>query len=197
MTYQEKLKDSRWLRMRESLLLERGENCQSCGTSKVTLTVHHGYYRFQTDPWDYENSSLWVLCWPCHERAQLTLTEIHQMIGHIHPDEYVAVKDRVCDSTFDLRFGITKDELAEILQEEKDAESALFTEYSVSIISSTELGPTVAYDLEDAVYQRFPGIDVGVSTPGGERDGIVSASGPDRDIASMIEAWCHKWNGQY
>lgn len=196
MTYREKLKDSRWLRVRESLLLERGERCQSCGETKG-LTIHHGYYRFMTEPWEYDDSSLWVLCWPCHERVQLTLTQIHQIVGHIHPDEYDVVKERVCNSTFDLRFGITKDDLSEILVEEQEAESTLYSEYSVSIISSTELGPTVAYDLDDAVCQRFPGIEVGVSTPGGERDGIVSVSGPDSEITSMIEAWSYKWSGQY
>lgn len=196
MTYQEKLKDPQWIKKKEALLRERGEKCQSCGKTKG-LTIHHGYYRFKTAPWEYEDSSLWVLCWPCHERVQLTLTQIHQIVGQLHPDEYGAVKDRVCHSTFDLRFGITKDDLAEILAEEKEAESNLYSEYSVSIISSTELGPTVAYNLEDAICQRFPGIEVGVSTPGGERDGTVSVSGPDAEIASMIEAWCHNWSGQY
>jgi hypothetical protein len=196
MTYKEKLQHPQWLKKRAALFEERGERCQSCGETEG-LTVHHGYYRFKTDPWEYEDSSLWVLCWPCHERLQLTLTQIHQIVGHIHPDEYEAVKDRVSDSTFDLRFGITKDDLEEILAEEKEAESTLYSEYAVSIISSTELGPTVAHDLEDAVCQRFPGIEAGVLTPGGERDGIVSVSGPDSEISSMIEAWCHKWSRQY
>ncbi|MCB1245164.1 MAG: HNH endonuclease [Verrucomicrobiales bacterium] len=212
MTYQEKLKDPQWIKKRETLLSERGEICQSCGETKE-LTIHHGYYRPKGDPWDYEEGSLWVLCWPCHERLQVSLTEIHQIVGHINPKSYGKFKEvlgksidgfevgitknEIDDSIHEYQFGITVGELAEILKEEKDAERAIYSAYSVSIISSSELGPTIAYELEEAVCQRFPGIGTGVYEAGGERDGIVSVEGPDAEIASMIEAWCHKRSGQY
>ena len=187
----------KWLEKREELFKERGYRCQSCKTTDKTLTVHHGYYRFNAAVWDYENSSLWVLCWPCHKRIQLKLIEVHRIIGHIHPDDYDSVKQRIDDSTFDLRFGVTKNDWSEMVAEQQEAESVLYSDYSASIISTTELGSTVAYDLEEAICQRFPGIETGVTTSAGERDGIVCVSGPDSEIISIIEAWSHKWGGQF
>jgi len=192
LTYKERLRDPRWLQKRELLFESRGEKCQSCGETKE-LTIHHGYYRFKADPWDYEDESLWILCWPCHERVQENLVRIHEIIGHLHPDDYPEVLDRIYDSTFEFRFGLTKEEVAEILRDERSAEAESYSSYSVSIISSTELGPTTAYDLEDALTSRFPGISTGVSRCGGERDAVAVVSGPDDEIASRIQGWCDKW----
>ena len=70
LSYREKLMDERWLQKRQRLLDSRGQRCELCGCIG-NLTIHHGYYRFKTDPWDYDNASLWVLCWPCHEKTQM------------------------------------------------------------------------------------------------------------------------------
>jgi len=194
MTYQEKLKDPRWLVKRDKLLQNRDEKCQLCGTSDK-LTIHHGYYRPKGDPWDYEDESLWILCWTCHMRSQKILTDIHQKIGHINPGEYEDLKQEIGGKVFEFQFGISEEELSEIFRKEKDIESTLYSEYSVSIISSAELGPTRAYYLEDALRLRYPGLEICVSTRRGDRDCSVSVSGPDQNVVSRIEAWCENWQG--
>lgn len=192
MTYKEKLRDPRWLKKREQLLLRRGEKCQSCQSSKH-LTIHHGYYRPQGAPWNYEDDTLWVLCWTCHERVQNTLTEIHQLIGCVHPDSYSEIQSRIGDATFEHRYGISQEELKEILQEVKEAESRTYAEYSASITSSNELGPTLAYNLEDFLRDRFPGIDTEVLSTSDERDAVAEISGPDQEVVDQIRHCCDKW----
>src|SRR5574341_499270 len=66
-TYNEKLRDPRWQRMRLKVM-ERDEwACQICYDSKSTLNVHHRFYDFGKDPWDYPIEALATLCEGCHE----------------------------------------------------------------------------------------------------------------------------------
>jgi hypothetical protein len=41
--------------------------CQECKTTEKTLNVHHCFYKFGNDPWDYPDTSLVTLCEGCHE----------------------------------------------------------------------------------------------------------------------------------
>ena len=67
MTYSEKLKDPRWQKKRLEIL-ERDEfTCQSCGDEENQLHVHHLYYQFDFNPWEYENDNYITLCAKCHE----------------------------------------------------------------------------------------------------------------------------------
>lgn len=116
-TYKEKLLDDRWVEKRERLLSAAGRRCSLCPSEK-NLTIHHGYYRFKTDPWDYENESLWVLCWPCHEGIQLLTITIHRAIAHTHPRDIEKLKPKIVDAAFEAQFGITQAEAEEILRED-------------------------------------------------------------------------------
>jgi hypothetical protein len=66
MTYAEKLKDSRWLAKRREILERDNFSCQSCGDNKRVMHVHHEYYLPDTEPWNYPNTALVVLCDGCH-----------------------------------------------------------------------------------------------------------------------------------
>ncbi len=67
MKYSEKFKDPRWQKKRLKIL-ERDEfTCQSCFDNESTLHVHHKYYEYGKDPWDYNNEALVTLCEDCHE----------------------------------------------------------------------------------------------------------------------------------
>ena len=193
MCYREKLKDERWLRKRQQLLAKANYKCRSCGIDS-NLTVHHGYYQFKTDPWDYPDDSLWVLCWPCHERAQATLVEIHRHVGHVHPDDYPIVLKAVEPQTHELIYGITKSELAEIILSEKEEHSHQYEDYVAHIFSSTDLCPTRAYELEGVLRDRYPGIEVCVEEVDRGRDAQTSVNGPDKEIERQIQYWCDKWN---
>ena len=193
MNYNDKLKDKRWLRKREQLYARANNKCQSCGTA-TNLTVHHGYYQFKTDPWEYPDDSLWVLCWPCHERVQAALVEIHQHIGHVHPDYYPDVLHAVEPELHELIHGITKNELAEIILSEKEEYSHQYEDYVAQIFSSSDLCPTRAYELENVLRDRYPGIDVSVEEVDRGRDALTSVDGPDIDIAKQIQDWSNKWS---
>ena len=67
MNYSEKFKDPRWQKLRLKVF-ERDEwKCQSCGSEKETLVVHHFYYKQGADPWEYDMDALITLCEGCHE----------------------------------------------------------------------------------------------------------------------------------
>lgn len=66
--YVKKLRDVRWQQMRLKVLERDGWRCRQCQLSEgVSLQVHHSYYTYGADPWDYPESSLITLCEDCHE----------------------------------------------------------------------------------------------------------------------------------
>lgn len=199
-TYKEKLKDPKWLRKREAILKERGEACQWCGETDRP-EVHHGYYGFAMHPWEYDDDTLWVLCRPCHQKAQLRLIKIHKLIATIHPDDHAEVCMRLDNGTFDLQHGITKEEFEKILDEEfpkiirreHEAELTMYSDYSLEIQASNDLGPTVTDEMERKAVQRFPGIQVNVYLHERNPDGVSAVDGPDEYVRSVIQAWADKW----
>jgi hypothetical protein len=72
-TYTEKLEDPRWLRKRERILERCGHVCEECGVS-LGLEVHHCYYRYGREPWQYPDTALLALCRTCHkQRAKIEM----------------------------------------------------------------------------------------------------------------------------
>jgi len=66
-SYKEKLKDKRWQEKRKFILKRSDGRCEDCG--KVSnLEVHHCYYTYGNEPWEYPLDSLRGLCRDCHER---------------------------------------------------------------------------------------------------------------------------------
>lgn len=65
-TYSEKLKDPRWQKKRLQILERDKFQCQDCGHKGKTLHVHHKYYIFKKDPWEYPDDLLITLCEDCH-----------------------------------------------------------------------------------------------------------------------------------
>lgn len=69
-SYSDKLKDSRWLRKRTRILARCANRCEECGTA-AGLEVHHCYYRYGREPWQYPDTALLALCRDCHkDRAE-------------------------------------------------------------------------------------------------------------------------------
>lgn len=66
LTYSEKLRDVRWQNKRNTVKDKADFKCQDCGSSK-NLEVHHCYYKFGLEPWQYPIDSLRCLCSNCHE----------------------------------------------------------------------------------------------------------------------------------
>ncbi len=64
--YAAKFKDPRWQRKRLEVLERDDWQCQDCNSREETLNVHHLYYKFGCDPWDYPDFALVTLCEDCH-----------------------------------------------------------------------------------------------------------------------------------
>lgn len=65
-SYEELLKEPRWISKRNAILKRDNFTCTVCG-SKEHLQVHHTYYYNQpTPPWRYPEESLLTLCDNCH-----------------------------------------------------------------------------------------------------------------------------------
>lgn len=65
-SYSELLRDERWQRKRQNVKEKANNTCQDCGSRKK-LEVHHCYYKYGLDPWQYPIDSLRCLCSKCHE----------------------------------------------------------------------------------------------------------------------------------
>ena len=65
--YSEKLRDPRWQKKRLIIMDRDKFTCCKCGESESTLNIHHCYYEYGRDPWDYPDDSLITLCESCHE----------------------------------------------------------------------------------------------------------------------------------
>lgn len=68
--YHELLKDPRWQKKRLEIMQRDGFKCCMCGGEKSTLNVHHKYYIFEREPWNYPDNLLVTLCESCHESEE-------------------------------------------------------------------------------------------------------------------------------
>lgn len=66
-TYSEKLRDPRWQKMRLEVMQRDEWKCKRCGDKTKTLNVHHRWYEFGNEPWDYPLECLVTLCEDCHQ----------------------------------------------------------------------------------------------------------------------------------
>jgi len=65
--YREKFKDPRWQKKRLDILTRDSFSCQMCFSTENMLHVHHKFYEYGKDPWDYDDGVLTTLCDECHE----------------------------------------------------------------------------------------------------------------------------------
>lgn len=64
--YAEKLEDPRWKAKRLEILKRDNCTCQWCGSTK-NLQVHHHYYVWGREPWEYDDKALITVCRRCHK----------------------------------------------------------------------------------------------------------------------------------
>jgi len=86
MTYSEKLKDPRWQRRRLEVLEAANWTCQDCLSTDRTLHVHHNFYRSRTEPWNYPDHALRVVCNECHETAEHQRREFKELTEALFED---------------------------------------------------------------------------------------------------------------
>jgi len=65
--YLQKLRDPKWQRRRLEIMQRDEFACTKCDDTTSTLNVHHKYYRFGAEPWEYPDEALVTLCETCHQ----------------------------------------------------------------------------------------------------------------------------------
>lgn len=93
-TYAEKLKDPRWIELREKVLERDSRTCQGCGSS-TQLHVHHLRYAKSRDPWDVQLSDLVTFCKRCHEGQEMAISLFRRAISSLSPDHATELAFRV------------------------------------------------------------------------------------------------------
>lgn len=66
LTYAEKLTHPLWQKKRKCILERANYKCEDCGANNTRLDVHHCYYMFGLEPWQYPFDALKALCNDCH-----------------------------------------------------------------------------------------------------------------------------------
>jgi 5-methylcytosine-specific restriction endonuclease McrA len=100
--YFEKLKDPRWQKKRLEIFKRAGWKCELCGNDKKSLHIHHNYYSYGFDPWEYENNTLYCLCEDCHLTTQERHGDIALEIAKLPPGYENAIINVLLDLQSDI-----------------------------------------------------------------------------------------------
>ena len=87
MTYLEKLKDPRWQKKRLEIMQRDDFQCTCCGDRDSEIHVHHSYYEFGKEVWEYSEESLFTLCSSCHYQHTLSQRRIKELMRTIQYDQ--------------------------------------------------------------------------------------------------------------
>ena len=92
-SYQEWLKDPRWIKCRNQILTRDENTCQFCGAQDKYLHVHHREYFDGFLPWEYPDCMLVTLCEDCHKyiHANIPIEDIKvgDILGYYHSDWFM------------------------------------------------------------------------------------------------------------
>jgi len=70
MEYIELLKHPFWQKKRLEIFQRDNFKCTKCGDTLSTLQIHHLYYKYGLNPWEYPDEALITLCELCHLKAE-------------------------------------------------------------------------------------------------------------------------------
>lgn len=91
-SYLEKLNDKRWEEKRDKVRERAGYKCQDC-ESTIKLEVHHCYYKFGLEPWQYPLDSLRCLCSNCHKKRGSIEMEIRARMADLTTENLAMISD--------------------------------------------------------------------------------------------------------
>ena len=89
--YAEKLLDPRWQKLRLEVMNRDHWACCGCGTTTDTLSVHHCFYEYGKEPWEYSDWTLRTLCDGCHQEAEY----LREWFKKFPPTLSMSVQDRL------------------------------------------------------------------------------------------------------
>lgn len=93
-SYSEKLRDQRWQNISRRKKEWAEYKCQDCGNEN-NLQVHHCYYRYGLEPWQYPMDSLRCLCDDCHKKRGALEMEFRAKLAEITTTDLEAMTDLV------------------------------------------------------------------------------------------------------
>ena len=75
MSYAKKLQNPLWQKKRLEILQRDEFMCLHCGCHDKELHVHHRWYQFGKDIWDYPDTCFETLCFECHEYIEMNIKD--------------------------------------------------------------------------------------------------------------------------
>ena len=79
--YGKKLLDPKWQKRRLEIFQRDNWKCLACSEDKKTLHIHHLWYEYNKEPWDYPSDALVTLCFNCHDNItanpEITFDKLH------------------------------------------------------------------------------------------------------------------------
>lgn len=75
MSYQGKLQNPKWQKKRLEILQRDDFKCLHCECDDKELHVHHRWYEFGKDIWDYPDQCFETLCHECHKLIEECIKE--------------------------------------------------------------------------------------------------------------------------
>ena len=75
MSYAKKLQNPLWQKKRLEILQRDNFQCTLCGSDDKELHVHHRWYQFGKEIWDYPDLNFQTLCYECHEYIESCIRE--------------------------------------------------------------------------------------------------------------------------
>jgi hypothetical protein len=75
MEYSKKLQNPNWQRKRLEILQRDNFKCIQCNSENKELHVHHRWYQFGKDIWDYPNTCFETLCYECHQYIETNIKD--------------------------------------------------------------------------------------------------------------------------
>ena len=76
--YAKLLEDPRFQKKRLEVFQRDKWKCQWCFTGSETLHLHHAYYEYGLDPWDYDTATLHTVGKCCHDLADELRKDLHR-----------------------------------------------------------------------------------------------------------------------
>lgn len=87
-SYKRQLSDPRWHTFAGSIRAKRNY-CEVCRRTDVALQVHHTFYDFDRQLWDYGENEVMVLCVGCHRELHDELTQFRKWVfKYLNPQSF-------------------------------------------------------------------------------------------------------------
>lgn len=80
------LRDPRWQKRRLEIFQRDNWTCTKCSETMRTLHIHHLYYKWDCNPWEYPDDALVTVCELCHEKYEFLKWLVKHGLPMLKPD---------------------------------------------------------------------------------------------------------------